>query len=170
LNPTAQESLCVVADARLQRIAPIKTGQKKRIMTKPSGTICTFIITLLAAAACFADNAKTLSISGAVTTAAIWDVPKLKQQFSGEVHAIQYSLKGKPHTSNCVSLLSVLNAAGIDTNLKMDPKADPKTKHRALRLMLVVRARRIRRHVQRGGIASAGWKSSGVDCAGCRWG
>jgi hypothetical protein len=37
-------------------------------------------------------------------------------------------------------LLDLLHAAGISTEIKMDPKADPRTRHRELRMTVTARA------------------------------
>ena len=55
------------------------------------------------------------------------------------VAAIEYETHGHKHVAHAVPLLGVLQAAGIDAKLKMDPKADPKTKNYPLRLSVVVK-------------------------------
>jgi hypothetical protein len=84
----------------------------------------------------------TLTVDGSATTQpSAWNTDQLKQLPGAPTTQISYQTHdGSPHHSTCVALLDVLHAAGISTEIKMDPKADPKTKHQALRLVVTARA------------------------------
>jgi hypothetical protein len=99
-----------------------------------------FVVTVLSffAAAVSADPG-AIHISGAVAQPSDWTADQLKTQFAAQIKSIDYQSHGQKHTSAAVPLLAVLKAAGVGTDLKMDPKADPKTKNAALRMILVVR-------------------------------
>jgi hypothetical protein len=87
------------------------------------------------------DTGNWVHVGGAIPKASDWTAGQLKAQFAAEIKPITYAGKGESHTCNCVPLLSLLKAAGVQTELKMDPAADPKTKNRPLRLAVVVRGR-----------------------------
>ena len=70
-----------------------------------------------------------------------WTVADLKSQFASQLSNITYQSHGGAHTSACVPLLAVLKAAGVSTELKMDPTADPRTKHLPLRMAIAAEAR-----------------------------
>jgi hypothetical protein len=84
----------------------------------------------------------TLTVDGSATTQpSVWNIDQLKQLPGAPTTQVSYQTHdGSPHHSTCVALLDVLRAAGITSEIKMDPKADPKTKHRALRLIVTARA------------------------------
>lgn len=79
-------------------------------------------------------------IGGAVPAPSDWTVAQIKSRLADQVRPVNYVSGGHRHTADCVPLLSLLKAAGLETDLKMDPKNDPKTKNRPLRLVIVVRA------------------------------
>jgi hypothetical protein len=109
---------------------------------KPMTVLRMFLIFALAIStnlALSAEPEKSVHIDGAVSNPSDWTTAHLKEQFASELKQIQYTSKGQQHTSICVALLSVLKAAGAQTDLKMDPTADPKTKNIPLRLAVVVR-------------------------------
>jgi Oxidoreductase molybdopterin binding domain len=89
-------------------------------------------------AASSADSEPALHVGGDVPKPGDWTVMQLRQDFASDIKAIQYSSRGQQHTCNCVPLLSVLNAAGMQSELKMNPNADPKTKNYELRIAVVV--------------------------------
>jgi hypothetical protein len=80
-----------------------------------------------------------IHISVASTQPSDWTTDQLKTQFAAQIKSVDYESHGQKHTSTAVPLLAVLKAAGVGTDLKMDPKADPKTKNAALRMIVVVR-------------------------------
>jgi hypothetical protein len=69
-----------------------------------------------------------------------FSLDQIRQQFSAVARPVQYDSHGQHHTSTCVPMLSLLQAAGVSSQIKMDPTADPKTKHHALRLAILVSA------------------------------
>jgi DMSO/TMAO reductase YedYZ molybdopterin-dependent catalytic subunit len=77
-------------------------------------------------------------VDGEVAKASDWSVSRIRAELGSEIKPVQYVSKGQQHTANCVGLLSVLKAAGVQTTLKMDPKADPKVKNAELRLVIFV--------------------------------
>jgi DMSO/TMAO reductase YedYZ molybdopterin-dependent catalytic subunit len=89
-------------------------------------------------AAYSAEPEGVVHIGGDVSKPGDWTVSRIRAELASEIKSVQYSSRGQQHTSNCVPLLSVLNASGIQTELKMDPKADPKTKNFELRLVVVI--------------------------------
>jgi hypothetical protein len=80
-----------------------------------------------------------VKVSGDVPKPVEWDADAMRKQFASEIKTVKYSSKGQAHLATCVPLLAVLEAAGVETGIKMDPKADPKTKHRPMRLAVEVR-------------------------------
>ena len=98
------------------------------------------LVTLLSffAVSALADS-PAVHISVASTQPSDWTADQLKTQFASQIKSIDYESHGQKHTSNAIPLLAVLKAADVGTDLKMDPKADPKTKNAALRMIVVVR-------------------------------
>jgi len=90
------------------------------------------------AASAFADPA-VIHISGAVAQPSDWTTDQLKTQFASQIKSIEYQSHGQKHTADAVPLLALLKSAGVAIDLKEDPKADPKTKNAALRLVVIVR-------------------------------
>lgn len=82
-----------------------------------------------------------VQITGDVRTPLEFEVSAFKTKFAGDLQKVKYTSKGQVHEATCVPLLKVLEAAGVETAIKMDPKLDPKTKHRPLRLAIQVEAR-----------------------------
>jgi hypothetical protein len=80
-------------------------------------------------------------IGGDVSKSADWTLEQLKQRFGPQIKKIEYASKGQPHSSNCIALLDMLAAAGVPTDMKMEPRADPKVKNYPLRLAVVVQGR-----------------------------
>jgi hypothetical protein len=70
-----------------------------------------------------------------------WTVDQIQKQLAAEITPITYAGHGQPHIFKCVPLISLLKAAGVPTNLKMQPASDPKTKSYSLRFVAVVRGR-----------------------------
>ena len=88
-----------------------------------------------------AETEKAVHVGGEVAKSGDWTVSRIRNELASEIKSVQYTSRGQTHTSNCVSLLSILKAAGVQTELKMDTNADPKTKHYELRLAVVVEGR-----------------------------
>jgi hypothetical protein len=84
----------------------------------------------------------TLTIDGSATTQpSTFTVDQLKQQPGAPTTQISYnSHDGSRHHSTCIAVLDLLHATGFSTKVKMDPKADPKTKHPELRMTVTARA------------------------------
>jgi hypothetical protein len=80
-----------------------------------------------------------IHISGAVAQPSDWTADQLKTQFASQIQSIDYESHGQKHTANAVPLVALLKSAGVSTDLKEDPKADPKTKNAGLRLVVIVR-------------------------------
>jgi Oxidoreductase molybdopterin binding domain len=80
-----------------------------------------------------------IHISGAIASPSDWSADQLKSQFASQIKPIEYQSHGQKHTANAVPLLELLKSAGVAIDLKEDPKADPKTKNAALRMIVVVR-------------------------------
>jgi hypothetical protein len=83
----------------------------------------------------------SVHIGGAGISGTDWTVDLLKTQFANEITPIDYTSHGQKHIFHCISLLSLLKAAGVPVDFKMDPKADPKTKSYPLRFALAARGR-----------------------------
>ena len=90
----------------------------------------------------FALAGTTLTVDGTATTQpSHWTTDELKHQPAMPTTQISYTAHdGSAHHATCVSLLDVLNAAGVSSEIKMNPKADPRTKHRSLRLTVSAKA------------------------------
>jgi len=90
----------------------------------------------------FSDEAPaSIHIGGAGISGSDWTVDQLQKQFAKEVTSVEYAGHGAKHTYACIPLVSLLKAAGAPAVLKMEPKADPKTKSHSLRFVAVVRGR-----------------------------
>ncbi len=83
-----------------------------------------------------------LTVDGSATTQpSTFTVDQLKQQPGAPTTQLSYEgHDGTPHHSTCIALLDLLHAVGISGKIKMDPKADPKTKHPELRMIVTARA------------------------------
>jgi len=98
---------------------------------------------ILAALACVAADSggATVHVGGSVATPMDLTVAQMQQQFAADIKAVTYNSKGQPHVFQCVPLLTVLKAAGVDTNFKMMGGAAPKVKNPQMRLVVVVSGR-----------------------------
>ena len=85
--------------------------------------------------------ANGVTVNGAVGRSQSWSGDDLRSRFAAELKPVGYDSHGKHHTARAVSLLAVLQAAGVDATLKMDPKVDSRTKNVPLRMAVVVRGR-----------------------------
>jgi hypothetical protein len=66
---------------------------------------------------------------------------QIKTRFANQVKEITYASHGQPHKAHAVSLLAVLQASGLNTEIKMDPNANPRTKMPFLHDAVVVTGR-----------------------------
>jgi hypothetical protein len=97
---------------------------------------------MLAMRTAFAANSdNTVHIDGAVAQPSNWSAALLGKAFASDMQTVQYTSKGQKHSAKCVALVALLKAAGVQTELKMDPKADPKSKNYPLRLVVMVAGR-----------------------------
>jgi hypothetical protein len=78
----------------------------------------------------------SLHISGSGIAASDWTVDQIQKQLASDVAPVTYRAHGQSHVFQCVPLISVLKAAGVATELKMNPNADPKTKSYSLRFVI----------------------------------
>jgi DMSO/TMAO reductase YedYZ molybdopterin-dependent catalytic subunit len=86
-------------------------------------------------------NPDAVSVGGTVDHPGDWTIARLKSDLAADVTSISYTTHGQKHTSNVVPLLSLLKAAGVQTQVKMDPKADPRMKNSELHLIVGVECR-----------------------------
>lgn len=84
---------------------------------------------------------ETFAVSGLVPHPLTLSPDDVRSTLAGQVQAIQYQRRGQSHSAHAVPLLAILQAAGVDTTLKMDPRADPHTKNLPLRLAVTVKGR-----------------------------
>ncbi len=107
-----------------------------------------FYVHTLWAAACLAAApatrpatrpASTIAVDGVVAHPLAWSADDIRTVLAGQVTTIQYESHGHKHSARAVPLLAVLQSAGANTALKVDPRADPKTKNEPLRLAVVVK-------------------------------
>ena len=81
----------------------------------------------------------SIHVTGADGTSTDWTPDALKAQFPNDIHNVIYTGEDdKQHKCNCVPLLTVLHAQHVETELHMDPKADPKLKNFNLRYVIVI--------------------------------
>jgi hypothetical protein len=80
-----------------------------------------------------------LAVHGSATSQpSQWTVDQLKRMPTTQISFVGHD--GASHQCTCVALLDVLHAAGVSTELKKEPKADPSKKHPALRVVLLLSA------------------------------
>ena len=58
----------------------------------------------------------TFTVTGDVESATTWDEAKVRKDFSADIQTVHYTLKGTGHTSQCVPLLSIIDAAHPSVN------------------------------------------------------
>ena len=85
--------------------------------------------------------AATVTVGGRVAHPLAWSAEVFRSSLAAHVSTVEYESHGHKHAAHAVPLMAVLEAAGADTTLKMNPKADPATKNWPLRLAVVVRGR-----------------------------
>ena len=100
-----------------------------------------FAVLLLMTRPLLADGEASVHISGDVAQTSDWTLAQMKEKFASEIKLIQYSSHGQKHVSNCIPLLSVLKAAGVSTEAKMDPAAKPTAKNRPLHIAVWIQGR-----------------------------
>jgi DMSO/TMAO reductase YedYZ molybdopterin-dependent catalytic subunit len=88
-----------------------------------------------------ADADNVIRVGGQVAQASDWTAARLEKELATDMQTVQFTSHGQQHAAKCVSLLDLLKAAGVETDLKMGPKVDPKEKNYALRLMVIVAGR-----------------------------
>jgi hypothetical protein len=79
-----------------------------------------------------------IHIAGDVPKRGDWSIDRIRQSLTLDKISFQ-TRDGKSHTGDGVSLVQLLNGAGLDTNFKMNPTADPKMKNYSLRLIVLVK-------------------------------
>lgn len=103
------------------------------------------LFTLIAALPNFAfsqpQDSPPLHIHGDGIALTDWTVDKIQKQFAAEITPITYAGHSGSHVFKCVPLISLLKAAGVPTDLKMQPNSDPKAKSYSLRFVAVTRGR-----------------------------
>jgi hypothetical protein len=108
---------------------------------RPSALVILIAITFAAATALSADSPPAVRIAGDVSAPGDWTVSRIRAELASAIQPVKFTSHGQSHLSNCLPLLAILKAAGVQTELKMDPKADPKIKNYELRLAVVVQGR-----------------------------
>lgn len=88
-----------------------------------------------------AESEPAVHVGGDVPKSGDWTVGRIRADLASDLKSVQFTSRGAQHTSNCVSMIAILKACGLPAELKMDPKADPKTKNAQLRLIVVVAGR-----------------------------
>ena len=73
---------------------------------------------------------ESLQIAGAVSQPRSWSVAQIQHELPGSVHPLAYTLKGKHHTAQVVSLWTLLQASS--------PRLNPRIKHHALQFVVAV--------------------------------
>jgi hypothetical protein len=109
----------------------------------PRLMICGIVVALLATTPFVfsGEQSESVHIGGAGIPATDWTVDQLQKQFAAEITPVAYSGHGQKHVYRCIALISLLKAAGVPADLKMDSKADPKMKSYSLRFVAVVHGR-----------------------------
>jgi hypothetical protein len=82
-----------------------------------------------------------IHIEGTAITPSGWSVEQLQTQLATEIRPVEYKSKGVTHTFSCVPLVSVLKAAGVQTDFAMQGKTNPKVKNPQMRQAIVVSGR-----------------------------
>src|SRR5215469_14060392 len=85
-----------------------------------------------------AEPQNVIHVDGAVAKPGDWTAARIANDLATELRPLHYESRGRKHVSKCVPLLALLKAAGVQTTLKMDPSADPKTKNMPVRLVVIV--------------------------------
>jgi hypothetical protein len=88
-----------------------------------------------------APSPSAIHISGLDVKPSDWTVEQLQTQLAAEIKPVEYKSKGAEHTFSCVPLVSVLEAAGIQTDFAMKGGANPKLKNPQMRQAVIVSGR-----------------------------
>jgi hypothetical protein len=112
------------------------------VRTKLIGALATISAIFLLAPSAFSDAPiNSVHISGAGVTPSDWTINQIQKQFASEITPVEYTAHGQKHVYHCITLVSLLKAAGVPVEFKMDPKADPKTKSYPLRFLIAAHGR-----------------------------
>jgi hypothetical protein len=70
-----------------------------------------------------------------------WTAAQIQHELPKEIHSISYSVRGKKHTSQAISLMAIIQRAGIKSDVQMGKFADAKMKNRFLHLVILIVSR-----------------------------
>ena len=107
-------------------------------MTTPKSFYAALAVILIAALGAQPTTLPLVHLAGALDKPGDWGADRIKTELASSMKPVTYISHGAQHSSNCVPLVSLLQAAGTNTALKMGPTMDPKTKNYALRLIVLV--------------------------------
>ncbi len=84
---------------------------------------CVIAISWMIAASAHLARAEdpAIHVSGAIAKSSDWTAAQIHETFGLEIKTIEYSSKDKKHSSQCVALLSILKAAGVDASVGKNP-------------------------------------------------
>jgi len=88
-------------------------------MRKYNVIVALLAITVLSASVHGDPSPQAISVAGAVSNPGDWTVARMKSDLASQIVSIQYSSHGQQHTSAAVPLVSVLQSAGMSSELKM---------------------------------------------------
>jgi hypothetical protein len=105
-------------------------------------TCCAVGLILLFCLARATTAAEAVQVGGdAAAKPGEWTVARIQSELADQIKPIEYTTHGESHKANALPLLALLKAAGVQTELKMDPNADPKTKNAPIRLAISVQGK-----------------------------
>ena len=104
-------------------------------MRKNTASLVAVALLSVLCARCWADTFTVQAAPDHPTTMSVDDV---KTTFASSIKTITFTLHGQTHSADAVPLLNVLKNSGLQVDLKMDPKADPKTKNLPLRQTVII--------------------------------
>jgi hypothetical protein len=82
-----------------------------------------------------------IHIGGNAVGPSDWTLEQIQTRLAAEIQPVEYSSRGAKHTFSCVPLVSLLKAAGVETDFVMKPGGNPKVKNPQLRQAVVVTGR-----------------------------
>jgi DMSO/TMAO reductase YedYZ molybdopterin-dependent catalytic subunit len=85
-------------------------------------------------------GADAITIDGSVAKPGDWTIDRIRTEFADQITSLDYVGHDGPHTSKVVPLISLLKAAGVETQLKT-AKVAPNVKHAELHYAVVVQGR-----------------------------
>ena len=91
------------------------------------------ILALLAAASLAWGDEAAIKVGGDVAKPGEWAAARLAREFAGQMKTVRYTLAGKEHTSRCVPLLALVQAA--------QPRIDANRKNARVGFVVILRAR-----------------------------